>query len=1185
MSETSTNKPVAPEPQPVGPEALAPKRRKPMWWRIVKWVLGIGIALVLLVVAVVGVAVWILTPPKLTPLVEKVASDYLNADVHVRRVELTYWSTFPSLELRVDSLDIISHSLQAIPDSARATLPAYADSLLSLRRLDGKVNILKLLAMKVELRDVVVDSPVANIVMLNDSVTNFDILPPSDDTEKSDTTAMPDISINRFSLLGGLHARYRNVADSTDITLTLAPTEFTADKAPEYSLTTGGNARLAIAGVPLPSDIAFRFDTRLDWEHDRPYRIALRDCSLGVGPVDTRFDTALDFADGLSVESLDFNLLPLSVAETLAWLPEEYTGELAALKTDMTLSANLRLTAPYRAGQSALPSFDATLTAPAAWVKFQQLNLSKAEIDASTHFDGADIHRSTLTVKRLTMIGEGVGFTLDGTASDLFRDPLVKGTFKGGLSFAHLPSALLAKLPYKLSGLLKADATFTLRPSYLDRLNFHRLKVEGEATLTRFTMESNAGEGSAWLRQATLRFGSQSSFEGRDGHRADSLLTASLTVDTLSYMMDSLSINGRALKIGVGVSNKAASVDTTRVVPLGLSVRAERLRYTDLTDSSSIVSVDPAVFGVIQRYKESARRPLLTAGVRSRYIRYRTPDMRISLLEPSVKLSLHPNARPRMSRRMSLLFDSINALHPELRADSIYALARAEMASQRRKAMAKRAGAHPTPGRGHAPGAGHSSADSVEVLDLRADRQTRSLLQWWDASGSVTAKHGRILTPYFPLRNTLRDVNLTFDMDSTVIRDTRFKAGRSDFRINGTISNYTAALTRRNASMNVRFDLSGDTIDINQLTDAAFLGAAYAEKVSQSARTITVGELESDDALQAKVEQTAADSTSGPLLVPLNLDATLAIHSKVALYDGLVMHGVNGEAMLHEGALSLRELSATTDAGSVSLNALYAAPTASEMKLGMGMVLRNFYIERFTKLFPTLDSIMPALNTLSGRINAEMAATTDIEPNMDLNLGSLSALLTIKGDSLVVIDPETYKSIAKWLLFKDKHHNMIDSISAQVAVENGQLEIYPFIFNFDRYKLGVMGHNDMAMNLNYHVSVLKSPIPFKFGINIKGTPDDMKIRLGGAKVKPNMVAERVNIVTDSRVNLIKEMDKAFTNGMRRARLRRLDALNAAGQNALPASDDATDTISSADSALFVREGLLPAPPPPPPPAK
>lgn len=325
-----------------------------MWRRILLWTLGIILGLALLLVAVVGVAVWILTPERLTPLVEKTASEYLRADVSVGRVKLTYWETFPSLELEVDSLGIVSHSLQGLPAGQRALLPADADSLLWLRRLEGKVNILKLLAMKVELRDVVLEEPRANIVMLNDLVTNFDILPPSGDAE-SDTTGMVDISINRFTLRGGLDARYFNAADTTKMQLSLTPSEFVAEKAPEYALSTGGNARLSIAGTPLPDSIPFSFNTRVDWRHDHPRNLTLRDCSLGVGPLSARINTSLDFTHDLTIESLDLSLMPLSVAETIEWLPADYTASLTGLKTDMTVSGSLKLTEPYRPSGSALP--------------------------------------------------------------------------------------------------------------------------------------------------------------------------------------------------------------------------------------------------------------------------------------------------------------------------------------------------------------------------------------------------------------------------------------------------------------------------------------------------------------------------------------------------------------------------------------------------------------------------------------------------------------------------------------------------------------------------------------------------------------------------------------------------------------------------------------------------------------
>ena len=1164
--DNNANNPAAAQPSGGKPS----KRRRPWWLRLIKWVVLTAVALVLLVMGVIGVAVWILTPQKLTPIVERVAGEYLNADVAIGRVELTYWSTFPQLHVKVDSLDIVSRSLRGLSAADRDCLPADADSLLSFVSLQGKVNIPSLMLMKVQLEDIVLDRPAVNIVCLNDSINNFDILPPSE--EDADTTAMPDITINRFSLPGGLKAAYFSAADTTDMHLVVTPSQFATDDKSTYSVSTGGNARLEIAGVALPPSVDFRLDGKIVWKSHQPYELGLEAFDIGVGPVNATVNTRLDFARDLVVKSFDINMPEVSVMEVVNWLPQEYVSSLAGLKTDLKVGLSAALTAPYAVSGSDLPSFDFTVDVPDGSMSYQQMVLKSFGLESSGHVDGHDIDRSVIDVKRLFAVGEGIGFKFSGTATRLLSDPVVKGEFKGGIGFAKLPSSLMGMLPFTLKGKLMLDADLDFRPSYFDRLNFHKIKIDGHATLTDFGLHMNDSTGDIYARHATLKFGSSSSITAKDGHRIDSLLTVSLKVDTASYMMDGLGLTGSDMRMGLGVSNKAASADTAVVIPLGLNINAQRLRYINMSDSSSVMIKSPKVGAVITRYKDSKKRPMMMTRISSDFIRYRSPEGRISLRDPQVQLRLHLNARPRMNKRLGAIFDSISAAHPSLRADSVYALARHELAAMRHKRRAALA-ARP-----------RSDRDSTDMLDLRADKETRSLLLWWDASGRITAKRGRILTPYYPLRNVVRDVDISFDMDSLVIRDTKLRAGRSALTVNGVISNYTNAMLRKRAAMNLKLNLTGDTIDINQLVNAAFYGAAYAEKVAQgTTAAVKMGDDVSDERLEKQVESSAADSVTGPLLVPMNLDADFNLSSKVVLYEGLTLHDFRGVAMMHEGAIMLTELGATTDAGRVNLNALYSAPTKDEMTLGLGLVLNNFYIEKFNKLFPTVDSILPALNTISGRINAEMVATTDIFPNMDINLGSLSAFLTIKGDSLVVIDPDTYKTISKWLMFKNKNRNMIDSISAQVAIANNQLEIYPFIFNFDRYKLGLMGNNDLAMNLNYHVSVLKSPIPFKFGINIKGTPENMKIRLGGAKVKENMVAERVNLVDTTRINLVKEMDRVFRRGVRKAKLK---SLNARGHNPgemLRVYEDLrSDTISAADSALLIKEGLLPPPPSPSP---
>jgi len=34
------------------------------------------------------------------------------------------------------------------------------------------------------------------------------------------------------------------------------------------------------------------------------------------------------------------------------------------------------------------------------------------------------------------------------------------------------------------------------------------------------------------------------------------------------------------------------------------------------------------------------------------------------------------------------------------------------------------------------------------------------------------------------------------------------------------------------------------------------------------------------------------------------------------------------------------------------------------------------------------------------------------------------------------------------------------------------------------------------MNFNYHISVLRSPIPFRLGVDVTGTLDDYRIKIG-----------------------------------------------------------------------------------------
>lgn len=1149
------------DPQQTPTDVNTKKRRNP-WVRALKWVSGIFLSLIILLILLVSLAVWILTPERLTPLVEKYGTEYIDGEVKVKRVELTFWHTFPRLRLDVDSLEIISHSLDKLPKAQRDSLPIYADSLLSVRHFHGGVNILKALVGNIALYDIEIDRPRVNLVDVDSLNTNYNIFPPSEPDTTS--TSIPDISLTRFEIKGNAPIRYRSMADGMDLLLNLAATTVSGENAPGYRLDFTANADTRLNGLSF-DNLRIGMGGDILWTSDDPYKLELRDFQAGINDINTTINTLIDFERDLTVEKLEFVMPLVEVNKIIGMVPPELRGEAAKIDNNLKVGLQARLTRPYTPAVQLYPSMWLELTVPSGQVAYEQMKLEAFELSAEAQIDGENPDASVVTLNKLHAIGEGVGFTLRGEADHLISDPHVKGTFEGGLSFARLPRKLYNQFQCTARGRLHANAEFDLRQSWLTRENFHRIRLKGDASLTDFHFDMPMMPITAYIRNADLGLGTTTKFVNGEVS-SDSLLTLSFKIDTISVNMPGLEAAGRGLRLGVGAKNQASSIDTTQINPIGGVIAVERFSMFSVEDSTRIRLRDVNARGSLRRFKGLSRVPQLNLSINAGRVRYSDQLNRASLRNSIIELTVHPSP-PRISKRVQAKMDSLRAIYPHLRRDSLYKMAR-----------------RLTPRRSHTAKS-NSGADSTATFDFEIDTQTKSLMRRWQASGHIKAERARLLTPYFPLKNIFRNVDVRFNNDSIVVKNTTYRLGHTDFLIDGTISNLTRAVTSRRGRqpLRINFRLVSDTIDVNQIAAAVFAGAAFAEKYANG--DVVISDSDNDDVVQASIDAAADGDASGPLLIPTNIEASLRLSARNLLYSDFVFHNFRGNAEIFDGAINLRNLSARTDAGAVDLTALYQGLHPDSLSFAFGMQVRDFRINRFMSLVPQLDTIMPLLHDIKGIVNAEVAATSALSRNMDLRIPSLNAAVNITGDSLVLLDAETFRKIGKWLLFKKKDRNVIDHMNVKLIVKDSHMELFPFVFDIDRYRLGVFGNNDLDLNFKYHVAVLKSPIPFKFGINVSGNPDKMKIRLGGAKLNEKNMAQTVAISDTTRINLVNQIESLFRRGIRTAGRNGGIHLDTGRAPASPSLEESpSDTISAADSLLFIQEGLIPAPPAPPAPA-
>jgi hypothetical protein len=143
--------------------------------------------------------------------------------------------------------------------------------------------------------------------------------------------------------------------------------------------------------------------------------------------------------------------------------------------------------------------------------------------------------------------------------------------------------------------------------------------------------------------------------------------------------------------------------------------------------------------------------------------------------------------------------------------------------------------------------------------------------------------------------------------------------------------------------------------------------------------------------------------------------------------------------------------------------------------------------------------------------------------------------MNIRGNDLVLMDGKTFAEISKLLMFRNKDKNLIDEISVNMTVEEGQVTIYPFLVEMDRYKAAAGGIQNLDMSFDYHISILESPLPFKAGVNIRGTMDDMRFGIGKAKYKNSVTPVEIKKIDSLRLNFGEEITRHFKKVSERKR--------------------------------------------------
>ena len=368
-------------------------------------------------------------------------------------------------------------------------------------------------------------------------------------------------------------------------------------------------------------------------------------------------------------------------------------------------------------------------------------------------------------------------------------------------------------------------------------------------------------------------------------------------------------------------------------------------------------------------------------------------------------------------------------------------------------------------------------------IDVQVDSSISELVKTWNPRGSIHIGHAVVITPKFPLRNSLEDMDASFNTNEVMIDNVKVRTGESDLQLKGYLRGFRRMLVGRGKGL-YRLELEAFSrwLNLDQLLSAV--------EVGKDAVVDTTSALTDEQYLKEVTSEPLPENTEGMKLfvIPANVIADVKLKAGAVKYMDYNAREVGARIQMKERTVLVSDLAAVTDAGSIAADAFYSTKTKQNIGAGFDLTLKDITAEKIIEMVPAVDSLVPMLSSFKGLLNCTFCASTKLDTSFRIHPRSLDGAFFIKGQDLTLNQEGDFKKLARILMFRDRRKGRIDSLYIGGIVTDSKVRVFPTRLDLDRYSLSLGGTHAFDGDFDYKVSLLRSPILIKFGVRLKG-PD------------------------------------------------------------------------------------------------
>lgn len=1118
------------------------KGKRRIFGNILLWILGIWV--------VVMIAVQVLLSPKvLTGIVNDVADGLIDGDVRFGKVSTSMIRNFPNLTVTLHDFDLTypNGRFSGVSDGNMRIMKMgsgeEADTLASFKEFSASVNLASLAIGRISIPSVTLTHPRIFAKSYNDSTANWNIFKTGgEDVAEADTVSagLPDITLGKIVLDGRPMIAYCSEKDTLAVFMKMkrmnvrgklstrmgrrpklgleVDSLFVSGRMAQDTVGLGlrklhveerdgivglkASARTFVAsrkygrvGVPI------EVDSHIEFLKDTVPAVAFRNTTFSVGGVPFSLEAEVRYMkDSLYLRG-KAGVDGCDVSKVLGRYGKLFFAGSGDLKTDAVLTASAVFDGWYDLDGGRIPQVGVCLDIPDAMLQYKPFGLD-GKLGVGMTMDACSDWKVNVSLDKFSFKGPAIDADFSGKAFDMLgSDPLF-----------DVDAALTAWLDV-IGSRLKPDSGYRMG-GQLDA------ELEGKIRLSQMNLAN--------LADADIKACIKS----------PALLVASVR-DSIDVYIDSLDFD-----LATGESRRASkSGKKLRVMSLDTKIDSASIAYRqditlkgrdiflktrnegDVFDASESSTVHPVV-GKLEigglSLKDSQSATVAVRNSSNSFIMYPKDSLKTK------------TAMKFKSKNQAIFFR-----HPAARVflaslDMDFGAENADIRSR------------------HASGRGYSHRDSTSVsartrrgfvprvtpewmseadfrksdFDFKLDKSVTDFLRKWSLSGNLAFEKAGVSSPMFPLRTSVSGFKGSVNNDGVNITNFNLKSGQSSLSAHGRLYGMSRAL-RGYGRMKLELDADADGLNLNELLAALAKGAAY--------ETVEGHEQLSDEQFSelATTDTLATVPVSGSKLVvvPANLEADISLTASDVTYSTMQIAKATADIRMKQRCVQIVNVAGDSNIGDIAFEGFYSTRTKKNLKTGFRLRLDDITADKVIELLPAVDSLMPILKSFKGNLNGELAVTADLDTCMNIVMPSVNGVMRIQGKNLVIADDPAIMKLAKVLKFNDRSGLHVDKMSVEGQIKDNVIEVFPFILDVDRYTLGMSGVQNLDRTFKYHVSIIRSPLLVRFGVDLTGNFDDFKFKIGKAKYKDKNVPVFSAVVDQASLNLSNSIRDIFNKGV------------------------------------------------------